>query len=244
MELSKARIQLSSYRSYLMGIAIVWIMIHHAQFFGLCSFGFLGFFARIGSCGVDIFLFVSAFGLYYSLSKGRSLKAFYIRRLLRIVPIFLMVIILLRLRSPLDLLSIKCWYSSLMSNWYIPFILLMYVVSPLIYRVQMYKKFLPLIMSLAVSTFLTVVLMKYGKDDIHQVPMLMTQRIPIFTAGMLFADKRFDYEISDKIVWGGLVLVLVMLYLCYYDGKEYLVYPLFFFLTVGLVLVLSYIWME
>lgn len=244
MELSKVRTQLSSHRSYLMGMAIVWIMIHHAQFFGLCSFGILDFYARIGSCGVDIFLFVSGFGIYYSLLKGGSLKNFYFRRLLRIVPFFIMVMILLKMHSPLDLLSVRYWYSSLFSNWYIPFIFLMYVISPLIYHVQSSKQFLPLSLSVAVSALLTIVLIKYDRDDIHQVPMLMSQRLPIFTAGMMFADKRFDYEFSDKIVWGGFVLVLMMLYLCFYAGYEYLVYPLFFFLTVGIVLVLPSIWIE
>ena len=58
---------LSKHRSAIMGFAIIWIMIAHLK----VSFDFIPLQAikKIGYGGVDIFLFLSGFGLYFSCSK-------------------------------------------------------------------------------------------------------------------------------------------------------------------------------
>lgn len=72
---------LSRYRGELMGAAIIFIVLFHAPlaradaFFGL---------RRCGNIGVDMFLFLSGIGLWYSWVKTPSFKQFYKRRLLRI----------------------------------------------------------------------------------------------------------------------------------------------------------------
>ena len=62
-----------------------WIMILHFVFYSIVP---LGFVAQYGYAGVEIFMFVSGFGLYFSLDKNPSLLIFYRRRLLRIFPTF------------------------------------------------------------------------------------------------------------------------------------------------------------
>lgn len=57
---------ISKYRSELMGWAIIWIMMLHFRFIHIKPLGFL---AQYGFAGVDIFMLVSGFGLYYSLEK-------------------------------------------------------------------------------------------------------------------------------------------------------------------------------
>ena len=60
--------RLSRCRSELMGFAILWVMLFHA--YGLkFQFEPLNRFRSIGHFGVDIFILLSAMGIYVSLSK-------------------------------------------------------------------------------------------------------------------------------------------------------------------------------
>ena len=72
---------ISTYRSELMGYSILWIMMLHFTFIQVKT---LGFVAQYGFAGVEIFMMVSGFGLFFSLDKNASLKRFYKKRLLRI----------------------------------------------------------------------------------------------------------------------------------------------------------------
>ena len=76
---------LSIYRSELMGWSILWIMMLHFTFNQIKP---LGFISQYGFAGVDIFLFVSGFGLFHSLDKDDNLVRFYRKRLLRIFPTY------------------------------------------------------------------------------------------------------------------------------------------------------------
>ena len=91
---------------------------------------------------------------------------------------------------------------------------------------------------------MTALLVLLGKDDIHDVPMLMLQRVPIFVAGSLFADKRFMASIPFGVYLLNLVVTCVVLYYSYQYGFEYLVYPIFFFLTISLVVLFLSFWVK
>ena len=71
-----------------MGAAIVFIILFHVPlargdaFFGL---------RRCGNIGVDMFLFLSGVGLWYSWVRTPSFRQFYKRRLLRIFPTWLVI---------------------------------------------------------------------------------------------------------------------------------------------------------
>lgn len=89
--------KISRYRSAIMGAAILWIVIYHSGI----SFSFLPLFAKTvndfrsnGFGGVDIFLFVSGFGLYRSLSQNADPIAFLGRRLKRILPAFCPILLI------------------------------------------------------------------------------------------------------------------------------------------------------
>ena len=66
--------EMSRYRGELMGAAIVFIILFHVPlarsdaFFGL---------RRCGNIGVDMFLFLSGIGLWYSWVKNPSVRHFY-----------------------------------------------------------------------------------------------------------------------------------------------------------------------
>jgi peptidoglycan/LPS O-acetylase OafA/YrhL len=60
---------ISTYRSELMGWAILWIMMLHFTFTQIKP---LGFVAQYGFAGVEIFMLVSGFGLFFSLEKKQA----------------------------------------------------------------------------------------------------------------------------------------------------------------------------
>ena len=59
---------LSTYRTELFGLSIIWIMMYHSY---LCEISppVLFRWIALGSTGVEIFLFLSGIGLYYSYHK-------------------------------------------------------------------------------------------------------------------------------------------------------------------------------
>lgn len=90
MEVENGRFQLSlisKFRSEIMGAAIILVLLCHCDSFSWGIFHpYVQELAKVGSCGVDIFLFVSGFGLFYSMKKDSSIVHFYRKRFLRIIP--------------------------------------------------------------------------------------------------------------------------------------------------------------
>lgn len=73
---------ISKYRTAIMGIAMISVMLFHQYFTSVIPFNL---FHNFGSWGVDVFLFLSGMGIVRSLNNN-SLKVYYLRRLKRILP--------------------------------------------------------------------------------------------------------------------------------------------------------------
>ena len=76
---------LSKFRSEIMGLACLWVMLHHNVFDWPNALEPLERFALYGNLGVDIFLLLSGVGLYYAWSKKPKLGDFYARRFVRVL---------------------------------------------------------------------------------------------------------------------------------------------------------------
>lgn len=93
---------ISKYRSELMGIAIIWVILYHLILTqnSPYSFGFLDSILGNGYGGVDIFLYLSGFGLVRSWNKclqqnhSHAINLFYKRRILRLAPTYIFICIL------------------------------------------------------------------------------------------------------------------------------------------------------
>lgn len=72
-----------------MGFAILWVMYFHIPLKFATEIGW--FTHRIGFYGVDIFLFLSGLGVYFSLMKRPNVLRFYKARLVRILPAYVIV---------------------------------------------------------------------------------------------------------------------------------------------------------
>lgn len=143
---------ISQYRNAVMGIAALSIFIMHCT-----GRGYLhilnpidSMLMKIGSSGVDIFLFLSGFGIYCSLDKNAASTGgskypgrWLLSRVLKVyVPYFLIMIVFVWLiprESFLQLLAklatVDFWmHGNNDGTWFVSFILLLYILSPLLYK--------------------------------------------------------------------------------------------------------------
>lgn len=83
---------ISKYRAQLMAFAIMGILLAHtANDYGWFPINRL---IRLGYGGVDVFFFLSGFGLYFSYSKDSRPLPFYVKRFVRVYPAFFVVMLL------------------------------------------------------------------------------------------------------------------------------------------------------
>jgi peptidoglycan/LPS O-acetylase OafA/YrhL len=88
---------ISKYKGEIMGFAAICVILTHSngfKFSGKIGYAVLRIFQQ-GSNGVDVFLYLSAMGLYYSMKNSPiinvvSLCDFYKRRIKRILPSYLL----------------------------------------------------------------------------------------------------------------------------------------------------------
>lgn len=81
---------ISKNRTTIMGMAMLLVMFFHSSI-ELSGCSVLAALKDMGDVGVDIFLMMSGFGIYCSLKKDDNLHRFYKKRLLRILPAYLLI---------------------------------------------------------------------------------------------------------------------------------------------------------
>ena len=82
--------KISRHRTALMGFAIIGILLFHSRI----AVPYIDNLFVIGYGGVDIFLFLSGFGLFFSFSENQNLASFYKKRFLRIFPAYIFIVFL------------------------------------------------------------------------------------------------------------------------------------------------------
>ena len=197
----------SRYRGELMGIAIVFIILFHIpldrsdMFFGL---------RRCGNIGVDMFLFLSGIGLWYSWTKQPSFKSFYKRRLLRIFPTWLVISSLYYLQhfdfatgDYVDLIlditiNWGFWLHDEGTFWYVPAIMMLYLWAPLymklIQRHPVYR-WLPVLMICWCCVVQWVIPIHQAVGHIE----IFWSRVPIFFIGINIGELvRKDTRIEPS----------------------------------------------
>lgn len=152
---------LSIYRNALMGIATLIVVFNHLAIpiNNMC----FNFIKSQCSFGVDIFFLVSGIGLFFSLEKDCRLYNYYVKRFVRILPVYAAVQLVLALLdgiyNPFELImrmsTLDHWFWGRSSYWFIYSILLCYIFFPIIHRVV--KKF----NSLMVVVLLTIAYCAY-----------------------------------------------------------------------------------
>lgn len=182
---------LSKKRPFLMGISIIMVMFFHNLW--VRDVEWLKPINDYGFFGVDVFLFVSGFGIFYSLKKN-SLKTYFRNRIVRIIPLCLICGFVKFIISHFVLHDDSSWgWQSLIGfdQWYIKGIIVLYLLSPCFYKLlEKYGYYLLIlsyivaIISLQVITNLTL--------------CLFLPRIPVFLLGMMIASNKIKF--SNKLL--------------------------------------------
>ena len=236
---------ISRYRSELMGAAMLFVILFHVGlprediFFGL---------RRMGNIGVDIFLFLSGMGLWFSWTRNPSLHRFYLRRFLRIYPAWLLMASLYYIpdylsagfaghsghsTSLIDLIgditvNWDFWLHDELTCWYIPAILFLYAVSPfymsLVIRHPIYR-WLP------VAMIMWCILVQYV-TPVHEAVghlEIFWSRVPIFFIGinMAAAVKRKETMDGASIWMIGLMFVMALASSIFLEQVKHGQFPLF-----------------
>jgi|GEM_PF-1442340 len=175
--------EISINRSYLMGIAILMVIVYHFFCWVINPLGRL----NIGFVGVDIFLFLSGLGLSYSYSKN-TLRQFYKNRLKRIYPIYFIAVTITYFFvdwSFFDLLKNYItigFYTDCGVNrydWYLESLFTLYIFFPLFYYFSKYKYY-------ALSFLLIIVTAILYFFDVAWYYDCFIARFPIFLYGIIF----------------------------------------------------------
>ena len=224
--MEKFQANLRAYRSELKGIAILWIVFFHAQL-GLS--GILGGIQQIGYGGVDLFFFLSGFGLYHSLAKDGDPRRYLLRRARRLLPaylpfccVWLCVMLPLYRFGPVQ--SLRTVTGNLfmlgffaeapaMINWYISALALFLLLAPVM------AGFLSKSKKQSRSAVLLILwLFAAGLCFIGTEQYMALSRLPVFALGMFFALPAIDSRTNKLFVplaWFSFVVGMLLLWFCF-----------------------------
>lgn len=177
----------SQYRALLMGIATIFVYIFHDPIFTHTPA--IDIVKNRLFIGVDIFIFLSGYGLYFTSLKKQSIKSFYIKRIERVYPSFLVVagcVCLIQdsdFRETLTILStIGYWWGDSFQSWYISAIILFYILFPFYLKVFNKQPYKVTILSVITGILITMPAYLIFPD----LRIGFFSRIPIFSIGILF----------------------------------------------------------
>lgn len=243
------------YRNFLYGLAAVWIVFFHIHdMLRVPGEGFIARFLHLGNISVDIFIFLSAVGLSFSIEKN-SLKEFYKNRFLRLwVPFFIICVPYYMWRDSvtgitleriqcflLDITALNFWLKQKVPFWYVSLATAMYLFYPLLYKIyRKNKNYLVLFGFFCVIA--EIVLMENGIFT-HAEKAL--SRIPIILIGIYISDIiKENREITKKqLAYSAVIFVLSLILYLILDPIVYVMYKRFIyaFMTVPMLVLIAYL---
>ena len=224
---------LSEYRTELMGIAILWVVLFHSDL----SFAFIhnSFihrammrFSNIGYGGVDIFLLLSGMGVYVSLDKN-DISTFIRNRIRRIIPVwwlYLLICIILGFfvsgirYTGLEIIGFLTFtgYWLDMANqgsWYVYAIMLFYLISPVLHSLLKHSG-----NRTRTCIGLLIVSLMMAASFLTDSRLIVFSRLPIFIIGMYISSALRNISIDKKqwililtaFVFGNVLLLVSVRY--------------------------------
>ena len=261
--------EIAKARPNLMGLATLWIALFHSlrlnfyQPWLLAHPHLMDILNRLreeGNCGVDIFLFLSGFGLVYSWTRlkerdPRPLRTFYRRRFSRVLPTMLAVFVLYYgiagTRGTADWLSKVFLYGQFSATleggnyWFFALLLALYLLFPLIWKVV--DRFgLPGTLGLiALAVLGPLAVKRFISESYFVKTEILLTRIPVFILGVCFGKlARRDARIPRWIPALALVLALVTWYEIRLIPEELLYLRRYAYAFLTLFIVLAHAWLS
>lgn len=215
----------SANRQPVMGIAILLILFcHNSVWFFSDTLSGINQCARVvAQVGVDIFLFCSGYGLYFSFSRRDTLWSFYKKRIMRILPAYFVTLAvwsgfaLCFGEDTLDFLRryflLSFFTRGELTVWFVPGILLLYALFPLFFRLASSRNatlgfcvgWEVLSLWIAVARFPEEPLF-YAVKAVNEVLLV---RFPIFLLGVFFAAGGEKRPIQAP-VWTRLLMTALL----------------------------------
>lgn len=202
MKLSKT----FQYRNVWLGISMILIALFHSGF--SFSSGLFRFIKEIGYCGVEICLFASGIGCYYSLEKDADPLRFLKRRAKRLYPVYLCFILAwLVYKTLVGSVSLSVVIGNLLGvqsliswehhfNWYISCLLVFYILAPYMKQItDACKRGLADLSVLLIFILFGVPFWNYN----HFI--VIAARLPIFYLGMVYAKHAVAGRSIGKRGW-------------------------------------------
>jgi len=224
----------SKYRNIIMGLAIISILFFHftedCMRYNYNYNGFIKFYKIfIGSAGVDIFLFLSGLGLYYSWKKNKNYKEFMCKRIKRVIipyllisiPAFLIRDVLINNLGFLTVVKGITFYSFLTTGsnwfWYIFMIMICYLIFPEIYNIveenkSKIKSHITLINIFTFITLMAIMLQLYNKPIFANLNIMLL-RFPIFVFGAFVGRAAYEKRTINKEGLAFIILAIICIYL-------------------------------
>ncbi len=242
------------YRNFLFGFAAVWIVFFHIHdMIRVPHSGFLARFLHLGNISVDIFVFLSAVGLSYSI-ENNSLKEFYKNRFLRLwVPFLIICVPYYMWRDSvtgitlervwcfiLDITATNFWLKAKVPFWYVSLATAMYIFYPLLYKLyRKDKRYLVLLGIICVA--IEIILVQGG---IYTYSEKALSRIPIILIGIYMSDIiKEKREIKRKgLLLNALIFAVSLAVYIVLDPIVHVMYKRFIyaFMTVPMIVLLAY----
>lgn len=178
------------HRQSWLGVATLWILLFHLPI----KIEWLRYLKIFGYGGVDICIFASGIGCFYSLCSNSDVVTFMKRRIRRMAPTYLICVglwfIFLSLVGELGFSMVIGNILGLQSftgrdqdfNWYISAIFLLYLLAP--YFKLIVERSTP-IGKVLFTVFLLICSIPFWRLNSY---MIIVTRLPIFYIGMVFAD--------------------------------------------------------
>lgn len=263
---------ISEYRGALFGLSIISIIVFHyfndviqwRRHDALYKTAIL-YHDIFGSVGVEIFLFLSGVGLYYSMCGNPSIKAFYAKRFKRVmIPYLFFGVVYWFIRDVIlyseglfhfaaDLSLVTFWISGTRVFWYIAFILIAYILFPFLFKIINGKingkdeSGMVCILLVLGWTALCCFIHHVSPDYYEKIEIALC-RFPIFIAGCGYGKKirnREKFGLSENIltVFGLILITLKMLCKSHLVDVEFFIPKRFlpFFFSISLIFILCYL---
>lgn len=221
---------ISKYRTQLMGFSTLLILICHAPASVNLPPSIAAVLSR-GGWGVDIFLFLSGVGLWFSLSRLTSLRRWYTWRYTRLLVPYLAIYAPLTIVRALisgtsaisvieDISTISFWTRH-SSAWFVAVLIPLYFISPFIYkyfqtsrsdRNRIYRLLLVVSFCLFIGLFKLNSVREYSL--VYNIQFALA-RIPIFVFGMFLGPYiAKEYKIKHTVFCCVLLCFCALLLKC------------------------------
>lgn len=199
----------SKYRTVLLGCAIFGITFCHldiAQTHNGIEVSTIANILHVFTAFVDVFMFLSGLGLYYSMRKNpdRSYLDYLKRRVIRIIPLYLIVSgityitwdVVLQHETVWQVLKDMFFVSWITDGstkyWFIPAILIFYAVFPVLYRfLHKDDKGLPRLIIILVVYIIMTDLLRHCFEQ-YGVFKIAIERFPVFVIGAYCGKLSYD----------------------------------------------------